>query len=183
MYSLLRQRAIPADFGSILERSLGAVIGLSLSATVVQQSLRSQLRSRLSPGEDADRIIREVRQSLEYIKTLEPETRVIVRGCYEIAIRNGFGFILAVVSLAMLSSCALRNPYVMCTKANRQQGSSGRRSLANSGLLYCDLLSSVNRSIGLKNLFLLGRSRCMIAYLLSHRLDSYSRKVRIEYHR
>lgn len=174
---MLRQHANPTDFGSILERSLGAVIGLSLSATVVQQSLRAELRSRLSPGEDADQIIREVRQSLEYVKTLEPETRVIVRGCYEIATRNGFGFMLAVVSLAMLSSCALRAPYEMCTKANRQyQGSSERRSLANSDLLlYYDLLSSIDRPIGFKNLFLLGRSRCMVAYPLFHRLDGHSR--------
>lgn len=148
------------------ERSLGAVIGLSLSATVVQQSLRTQLRSRLSPGEDADRIIQEVRQSLEYIKTLEPETQVIVRGCYEIATSNAFGFMVAVVSLAMLSSCALRTPYEKCTKANTQyQGSSGKRSLANSDLLYDDLLSSIERSIGFKHLFLLGRGRCMIAIL------------------
>ena len=160
----------------ILERSLGAVIGLSLSATVVQQSLRTQLRARLSPGEDADRIIREVRQSLEYIKTLEPETRVIVRGCYEIATRNGFGFMLAVVSLAMLSSCALRTSYEMCTKANRQyQGSSGRRSLANRDLLYYDLRPSIDRCVGFKNLFLLGRSRCMKAYPPFHRLDRHSR--------
>ncbi|MCJ1464315.1 hypothetical protein MMC07_002928 [Pseudocyphellaria aurata] len=93
---------------SYLFRSLGSVVGLSLSATVVQQSLRTQLRRRLSHDEDADQIIQKVRESLEYIKTLKPETRKAVRVCYEIATRNGFGFMLGVVSLAMLSSWFIR---------------------------------------------------------------------------
>lgn len=91
--------------------SLGSVVGLSLSATVIQQSLRIQLRDRLSHGEDVGRIVQKVRESLEYIKTLEPETREIVRLCYGIATTNGFGFMLGVVSFAMLSSCALRILY------------------------------------------------------------------------
>lgn len=95
------------------------MVGLSLSATVVQQSLRTQLRGRLGHDEDADRIIQKVRESLAYIKTLKPETRKAVRVCYEIAIMNGFGFMLGVVSLAMLSSCTLRILFEMCTKANR----------------------------------------------------------------
>lgn len=93
---------------SYLFRSLGSVVGLSLSATVVQQSLRTQLRAQLSYGGEADRIAQKVRESLEYIKTLEPETRDIVRGCYEIATRNGFAFVLGVVSLATLSSWFIR---------------------------------------------------------------------------
>lgn len=49
-----------------------------------------------------------MRESLEYIKTLEPLTQEVVRGCYRVATGNGFGFMLGVVSFAMLSSCALR---------------------------------------------------------------------------
>ena len=90
---------------SYLFRSLGSVIGLSISATIVQQSLRTQLLDRLRSGKDADQIVKRVRESLEFVKSLDPETQVIVRNCYGIAIRNGFALMLVVVSFAMLSSC------------------------------------------------------------------------------
>src|SRR6202035_5858124 len=64
---------------SYLFRSLGSVIGLSISATVVQQSLRTQLRARLNDGDQADKIVERVRQSLDYINKLDPVTREIVR--------------------------------------------------------------------------------------------------------
>nr|QWW20882.1 MFS transporter [Cladonia macilenta] len=93
---------------SYLFRSLGSVIGLSLSATVVQQSLRTQLRDRLRSGKDADQIVKRVRESLEYIKSLDPEIQVTVRHCYGIATRNGFALMLVLVSFAMISSWFIR---------------------------------------------------------------------------
>ena len=90
---------------SYLFRSLGSVIGLSVSATVVQQSLRTQLRDRLRSGKDADQIVKRVRESLEYVKSLDPEIQIIVRDCYGTATRNGFALMLVVVSFAMISSC------------------------------------------------------------------------------
>ena len=90
---------------SYLFRSLGSVIGLSISATVVQQSLRTQLRDGLRSGKDADQIVKRVRESLEYVKSLDPDIQAIVRNCYGIAMRNGFALMLVVVSFAMISSC------------------------------------------------------------------------------
>ena len=92
---------------SYLFRSLGSVVGLSLSAAVVQQSLRNQLRERLKSGKDAEDIVKKVRESLDYIRTLDPEVREIVRQCYGSATRHGFGLMLGIVFFAMLSSCAL----------------------------------------------------------------------------
>ncbi|MCJ1431833.1 hypothetical protein MMC27_001188 [Xylographa pallens] len=71
---------------SYLFRSLGSVVGLSISATVVQQSLRNQLRDKLNSGRDADEIVRKVRESLDVIKTLEPTVAGIVRKCYACAL-------------------------------------------------------------------------------------------------
>ena len=115
----LISNASPADQAvatacSYLFRSLGSVVGLSVSATVVQQSLRIQLRDRLKSGKDADHIVNRVRQSLDYIKTLDPEVREIVRLCYGAATRAGFELMLGIVACAMLSSC--REPLYSCKR-------------------------------------------------------------------
>lgn len=90
---------------SYLFRSLGSVVGLSVSATVVQQSLRSQLQERLKSGADAENIVQRVRESLDYLKVLEPATREVVRQCYGAATRAGFGLMLGIVSFAAICSC------------------------------------------------------------------------------
>lgn len=138
------------------------MVGLSLSATVVQQSLRTQLQGQLNYGGDADRIIKKVRESLDYIKTLDPKTREIVRGCYGIATTNGFGFMLGVVSIAMLSSCTLRMLYAMCTKANRRyhtrvhQGEKAQQIATLFGIFvlscYDHLIASIHKFVKSKNL-------------------------------
>lgn len=93
---------------SYLFRSLGSVIGISLSSTVVQQSLRAHLRSSLKSGKDADKIVERVRQSLEYIKTLEPATKEIVRECYERATTAAFGMTMCIMAGALLASFFIR---------------------------------------------------------------------------
>ncbi|KAL5338435.1 major facilitator superfamily-domain-containing protein [Aspergillus crustosus] len=82
---------------SYLFRSLGSVIGLSLSSTVVQQVLRERLRYTLRDSKDIDKIVSGVRQSLDFIKTLDPEVARIVRDCYGWATNKGFAFLIGVV--------------------------------------------------------------------------------------
>ncbi|MCJ1281916.1 hypothetical protein MMC26_001239 [Xylographa opegraphella] len=89
---------------SYLFRSLGSVVGLSISATVVQQSLRNQLRDKLNSGRDADEIVRKVRESLDVIKTLEPKIADIVRKCYGTATSHGFMLMTGIVVCALISS-------------------------------------------------------------------------------
>ena len=89
---------------SYLFRSLGSVVILSLTASVVQQSLRDQLRERLNSEKDAEEIVKRVRESLDYVKTLKPAVREAVRQCYANSTRNGFGFILGTACCAMLAS-------------------------------------------------------------------------------
>ena len=100
---------------SYLFRSLGSVVGLSMSATVVQQTLRTQLRDSLKSGNDVDEIVRRVRESLDYVKSLDPELQKIVRQCYGTSTRNGFCLMLVIVSFAMISSCKYHmNLYGQC---------------------------------------------------------------------
>ncbi|KAI2830432.1 hypothetical protein CBS147320_5670 [Aspergillus niger] len=93
---------------SYLFRSLGSVIGLSLSSTVVQQLLRERLHFALRDSKDIDKIVDGVRQSLDFIKTLDPTTGKIVRSCYGWATNRGFAFLVGVVFCALLSSFFIR---------------------------------------------------------------------------
>lgn len=61
---------------------MGSTAGVGLESTVVQQILRDQLHAKLDLEEDTDKIIRRLRQSLVYIKDLEPHTKNIVICCY-----------------------------------------------------------------------------------------------------
>ena len=90
---------------SYLFRSLGSVVGISLTATVVQQSLRGQLREKLGSSNDAAMIEMKVRESLDYLKTLDPATREIVRQCYGHSITAGFTLMIFIASFAAISSC------------------------------------------------------------------------------
>jgi MFS family permease len=91
-----------------LFRSLGCTVGTSFASTVVQQVLRNQLRAHLDPGENADKIVQRVRQSLDYIKELAPHTRVIVIRCYENATAAAFGLTLSFTFLAFICSFWIR---------------------------------------------------------------------------
>lgn len=93
---------------SYLFRSLGSVIGLSLSSTVVQQLLRDRLRSGLHNSKDIDTIVEGVRESLDFIKTLDPTTAKIVRDSYGWSTNKGFAFMVGVVFFALLSGCFIR---------------------------------------------------------------------------
>ena len=80
---------------SYLFRSLGSVTGVSLSATVANLALRNSLASelpKLGLGEDkALQIADRVRQSLEYLRQLEPEVRKIVVKSYTSSTTAAFG--------------------------------------------------------------------------------------------
>lgn len=93
---------------SYLFRSLGSVVILSLTASVVQQSLRDQLRERLNSESDVEEIVKRVRQSLDYVKTLAPAVREAVRQSYASSARSGFFFILGIACCAMFSSWFIR---------------------------------------------------------------------------
>ncbi|KAH6719868.1 major facilitator superfamily domain-containing protein [Leptodontidium sp. MPI-SDFR-AT-0119] len=91
-----------------LFRSLGSVVGVSLAATVVQQSLRTRLRAGLESGREADEIVEKVRQSLDFIKGLDPGVRRIVRACYQGATNATFGMGIGIICLALVSACFIR---------------------------------------------------------------------------
>ena len=83
-------------------------MGLSFSSTVVQQILRTRLRFALSGSPDIDRIVEGVRQSLEFIKTLDPAVGSVVRDCYGWATNKGFAVMIGIVFMSLFSSVFIR---------------------------------------------------------------------------
>ena len=109
---------------SYLFRSLRGVVGLSVGSTLVQDTLRYSLRLRLS-GDDAqeastmfgyffrhlfrpfcDKIVRRVRESLDYLNQLDPRTKAVVIRSYEDALKVTF-FTVAMAACATFFSCCL----------------------------------------------------------------------------
>jgi tetrahydromethanopterin S-methyltransferase subunit B len=93
-----------ATASTYLFRSLGSVVGVSLSSTIVQQVLRTQLIENLKSGKEADKIVERVRHSLDYIQKLEPHTRDIVRKCYQKATSASFGFSIGFVVACLVAT-------------------------------------------------------------------------------
>ncbi|KAL8849249.1 MAG: hypothetical protein Q9221_005779 [Calogaya cf. arnoldii] len=87
---------------SFLFRTLGAAVGVSLVGLVIQQVLGIKLRERLYPDQ-ANQIVDNVSRSLDFIKDLSPDLRVLVEACYRDAIQSGFIMCVALLGVGTLS--------------------------------------------------------------------------------
>ena len=87
---------------------MGAVFGVSLSATVANQALRHYLESELGSGKDAAVIAERVRQSLAYLRKLSPEIRAAVADCYAKSTRWAFVLQIFLVTGAAASAWFIR---------------------------------------------------------------------------
>jgi MFS family permease len=93
---------------SYLFRSLGSVMGIAVSATIVQQRLRSALKKSLGSGDEAEKLEKWVRESLDFLKTLPIEVQKLVRDSYGDAVRTGFLLMLVLACGAMVSSVFIK---------------------------------------------------------------------------
>lgn len=97
---------------SYLFRSLGSVFGISISATVANQYLRKSLASELPtlglPEDEALDIADKVRQSLAYLKELDPKIRAVVEHCFARSTNAAFGLQIALVAGAAISAWFIR---------------------------------------------------------------------------
>ncbi|KAJ7290334.1 member of the major facilitator superfamily [Mycena rebaudengoi] len=92
---------------SYLFRSLGSVVGMSISSTLLQSFLRATLREKLT-GSDVDEIVRRVRQSLTYIDELDEKTAGIVRTAYGQAVLVPMWFSVAMACCALVSATFIK---------------------------------------------------------------------------
>ncbi|KAH7871339.1 MFS general substrate transporter [Lentinula edodes] len=96
-----------ATAASYLFRSLGIVVGLSVASSLVQVTLRKELRRHLE-GHDIDEIVRQVRRSLDYIDQLNPSMRTVVRDSYEKAIHVTLWFSVSMTVCAAVCSLFIK---------------------------------------------------------------------------
>ncbi|KAJ7594557.1 MFS general substrate transporter [Mycena floridula] len=95
---------------SYLFRSLGSVAGISVGSMLVQSTLRSSLREKLYGHQigDIDELVRRVRESLDYIKDLDPVTRGIVEASYEESIHLALWLSVGLAGCAVISSLFIK---------------------------------------------------------------------------
>jgi len=90
----------------------GSVFGISMSATVANQALRKSLAERLPnlglPEDKALEIAEKVRESLAYLRQLEPKIREVVTKCYANSTTAAFGLQIALVAGAAMSAFFIR---------------------------------------------------------------------------
>jgi len=93
---------------SYLFRSLGSVFGVSMSATVSNQALRKTLAAELPKmglsEEKAMEIADKVRQSLAFLRKLDPQIRAIVTDCYARSTSAAFGLQIGLIVGAAISA-------------------------------------------------------------------------------
>ncbi|KAI1102842.1 MFS general substrate transporter [Jackrogersella minutella] len=92
---------------SYLFRSLGTTLGISISTAVLQQALRVGLAASLD-GDSAHEIEDGVRQSLDYIRGLEPAVAEVVRACYARAVQWAFLPVALAAAAALVASAFVR---------------------------------------------------------------------------
>ena len=97
---------------SYLFRSLGSSIGISITSAILQQVLRTQLAARLGDGDVALAIEERVRESLDYIKELEPRVADVVRSCYQTATLTVFASCSVPLALAFVIAFFIREKKV-----------------------------------------------------------------------
>lgn len=93
---------------SYLFRSLGSAIGISISTATLQQVLRLTLAEELNSGDRAREIEEGVRQSLDYIRQLDPDIAAIVRKCYAVATQFAFVPVTALAVLSLLAAAFIK---------------------------------------------------------------------------
>lgn len=94
---------------SYLFRSLGTTLGISISTAVLQQVLRTRLAASLGDDTSRAREIEDgVRQSLDYIRGLEPSVADAVRGCYAVAVQYAFAPAAILALGAVLAAAFIR---------------------------------------------------------------------------
>ena len=100
-------------------RSTGSTIGITICSAVFQNILKAGLWGRLGDRDGGEKVIREVRDSLDAINQLKPELKGIVLDVYMDALRGVFGTLLGLAALGALVSLFMREHKLHTNLARR----------------------------------------------------------------
>jgi hypothetical protein len=84
-------------------------VGISVGASIMQQCLRIYLRQSLTDYADFDSIVKHVRESLDYIDTLDPAVGEVVRRCYSKALGVTFVLNLCLAAVSAFTSWFIKD--------------------------------------------------------------------------
>ncbi|KAF2009951.1 MFS general substrate transporter [Aaosphaeria arxii CBS 175.79] len=116
----------------ILWRSLGIVMGVSLSSLILQNALTAYLHD-LVTGPDKDEIILRVRQSVRSIIALEPKTRSQVIDAYSRSLKITFISAIAVFVIVNALLIPVRLPNLKNKEAEERQSHQAQNTNTSSG--------------------------------------------------
>ena len=100
-------------------RSTGSVIGITIASAVFQNLLDRNLRYALGSKDGAEHVIKRLKDSLEVIKTLPPDWKIVVQMAYMESLRGVFLTVLGISVVGFLVSLALRENTLYTTLARK----------------------------------------------------------------
>lgn len=107
---------------SYLFRSIGQVLGVSLSAALVQSILRRDLPQRIT-GPGAKEAIDTIRRSTESVSGLPPAQRDAAVASYQMALRVVFGMNVGLAVLGLVTLCGIKEEKIPERQVARVQPS------------------------------------------------------------
>ncbi|KAL8952519.1 MAG: hypothetical protein Q9222_001587 [Ikaeria aurantiellina] len=97
---------------SFLFRSLGAAVGVSLVGIVIQEIVGMRLRASLDPKQ-ADQILETIARSLDLVKDLPEDLRIVVRDSYGDGVQGGFIMCVTMLAVSAISVVWWRDKRLM----------------------------------------------------------------------
>lgn len=85
-----------------LLRSIGTVLGISVSQAILQNILSYQLVTHFT-GPGSETIIRGIRESVDYLAQLDPSRRQVAVKCYVLAFRAAFGGLVGAAGCVLIA--------------------------------------------------------------------------------
>ena len=100
-------------------RSIGSILGISITSTVFEHILRKELGSRLGHNSEADHLISRLRNKFDEIQYLSPVLRQNVFDCYAAALKAVFATTLAMTICGAIFSCLIKQHNLPSTLARK----------------------------------------------------------------
>ena len=117
--SVDRQYQAVVTSASFAFRSIGSILGISITSTIFEHQLRKELGSRLGHNLEADHLVSRLRNRFDEIQYLSPVLRQDIVDCYAAALKAVFATTLAITICGTISSCFIKQHNLPSTLARK----------------------------------------------------------------